>query len=90
MLSCRIIIPNGDSFWFRIQGATTQTTNHPSGWIRWSDPPNSDSWYWEDVFSAEDSGETVLFTMDPGTYTLEVGYRENAALMDTILISKVE
>jgi hypothetical protein len=90
MLSCRIIIPNGDSFWFRIPGATTQTTNHSSGWIRWSDPPNSDSWYWDDVFSAEDGGETVLFTLDPGTYTLEVGYREDAALMDTILISKVE
>ena len=90
MLSCRIIIPNGDSFWFRIPGATTQTSNHPSGWIRWSDPPNSDSWCWEDVFSAEDDGETVLFTLDPGTYTLEVGYREDAALMDTILISKVE
>jgi hypothetical protein len=90
ILSCRIIIPNGDSFWFRIQGANTQTTNHSSGWIRWSDPPNSESWYWDDVFSAEDAGETVLFTMDPGTYTLEVGYREDAALMDTILISKVE
>jgi hypothetical protein len=89
-LSCRIIIPNGDSFWFRIQNATTQTINHSSGWIRWSDPPDSDVWYWNDVFSAEDDGETVLFTMDPGTYTLEVGYREDAALMDTILISKVE
>jgi hypothetical protein len=90
MISCRIIIPNGDSFWFRIPGATTQTTNDPSGWVRWSDPPNSDSWYWDDVFSAEDDGETVLFTMDPGTYTLEIGYREDGALMDTILISKVE
>jgi hypothetical protein len=89
-LSCRIIIPNGDSFWFRIQGATTQTTNHSSGWIRWSDPPDSNAWYWYDVFSAEDAGETVLFTMDSGTYTLEVGYREDAALMDTILISKVD
>ena len=89
-ISCRIIIPSGDSFWFRIEGATTQTTNHSSGWVRWSDPPDSEAWYWEDVFSAEDSGDTVLFTMDPGTYTLEVGYREDAALMDTILISKID
>jgi hypothetical protein len=89
-ISCRIIIPNGDSFWFRLAGAVTQTTNHSSGWIRWSDPPDSNVWYWHDVFSAEDVGETVLFTMEPGTYTLEVGYREDAALMDTILISKVE
>lgn len=89
-ISCRIIIPDGDSFWFRIQGATTQTTNHSSGWVRWSDPPDSDVWYWHDVFSAEDGGDTVLFTMEPGTYTLEVGYREDAALMDAILISKIE
>lgn len=90
MMSCRIIIPAGDSFWFRIQGATTQTVNHSSGWIRWSDPPDSDVWYWHDVFSAEDNGETVLFTMAPGTYTLEVAYREDAALMDAILISKID
>jgi len=89
-ISCRIIIPAGDSFWFRIPGATTQTTNHSSGWVRWSDPPDSETWYWEDVFSAEDDGDTVLFTMDPGTYTLEVGYREDAAWMDTILISKID
>ncbi len=89
-ISCRIIIPNGDSFWVRIPGATTQTTNHSSGWVRWSDPSDSDIWYWEDVFSAEDDGDTVLFTMDPGTYTLEIGYREDAALMDTILISKID
>ncbi|MFZ2147682.1 MAG: PA14 domain-containing protein [Sedimentisphaerales bacterium] len=90
MMSCRIIIPAGDSFWFRIQGATTQTVNHSSGWIRWSDPPDSDVWYWHDVFSAEDNGETVLFTMAPGTYTLEVAYREDAAFMDAILISKID
>jgi hypothetical protein len=89
-ISCRIIIPAGDSFWFRIPGATTQTTNHSSGWVRWSDPPDSEAWYWEDVFSAEDDGETVLFTMEAGTYTLEVGYREDAAWMDTILISKID
>jgi hypothetical protein len=89
-VSCRIIIPGGDSFWVRIPGTTTQTTNHSSGWVRWSDPPDSEAWYWEDVFSAEDSGDTVLFTMDPGTYTLEIGYREDAALMDTIVISKID
>jgi hypothetical protein len=89
-ISCRVIIPDGDSFWLRVAGAATQTANHSSGWIRWSDPEDSDVWYWADVFSAEDGGETVLFTMEPGGYTLEVGYREDAALMDTILISKVE
>jgi hypothetical protein len=32
----------------------------------------------------------VLFTMPAGTYTLEIGYREDAALMDVIVISKID
>jgi len=88
-ISCRIIIPAGDSFWVRIPGATTQTTNHASGWVRWSDPPNSSNWYWYDVFSAEDNAATVLFTMPAGTHTLEIAYREDGALLDVIVISKI-
>jgi len=86
----RVIIPDGDSFWVRVLGATTQTTNHSSGWVRWSDPSTGADWHWEDVFSAEDGGETVLFTMDPGTYTLEIARREDGALVDAIVISKVD
>ena len=89
-ISCRIIIPSGDSFWMQIPGAATQTTNHSSGWVRWSDPPSSNNWYWYDVFSAEDDGETVLFTIPAGTHTLEIAYREDAALMDAIVISKID
>jgi len=89
-ISCRIIIPAGDSFWVRIPGATTQTTNHASGWVRWSDPPNSSNWYWYDVFSAEDNAATVLFTMPAGTHTLEIAYREDGALLDVIVISKID
>ena len=86
-VSCRIIIPSGDSFWVRIPGATTQTTNHSSGWVRWSDPDDSDNWYWADVFSAEDDDETVLFTLPAGTHTLEIARREDGALLDAILIT---
>jgi len=89
-VSCRIIIPSGDSFWVRIPGATTQTVNHASGWVMWSDPDDSDNWYWEDVFSSQDEGEVVFFTLPAGTHTLEIGYREDAALMDAIVISKID
>jgi hypothetical protein len=58
--------------------------------VRWSDPPSSNNWFWHDVFSAEDDGETVLFTIPEGTHTLEVAYREDAALMDVIVISKID
>jgi len=86
----RVIIPAGDSFWVRVLGATTQTTNHSSGWVRWSDPPDGDDWHWVDVFSAEDAGQTVHFTMDPGTYTLEIARREDGALLDALVISRID
>jgi len=90
-ISCRIIIPSDDSFWVRIPGATTQTTNDASGWVKWADPPNSNNWYWHDVFSDSDPGNpTVQFTMPAGTYTLEIAYREDGALLDVIVISKID
>jgi len=91
-ISGRIIIPSGDSFWVRIPGATipAETELHSSGWVRWSDPPNSNNWYWHDVFSGDDNEiATVLFTMPAGTHTLEIAYREDGARWDVIVISKV-
>jgi hypothetical protein len=86
-LAGRVIIPDGDSFWLRIPDATTQTVNHASGWVRWSDPANGDTWHWENVFSAEDAGQTVQFTLAAGTHTLEIARREDGALLDAILIT---
>ncbi len=79
---------DADSFWVRIRGATTQTTNHASGWVRWNGLQDGD-WHWEDVFSSDDSDKTVLFTMKAGTYTLEVAYREETSLLDALEIVKV-
>jgi hypothetical protein len=94
-VSCRIIIPSGDSFWVRIPGATNLTPgedpdNPGTGWVRWSDPDDSDNWYWEDVFSGDHDDEVANWTLPAGTHTLEIGYREDGALMDAILISKVD
>ena len=83
----RVIIPSGDSFWLRIPDATTQTKNHASGWVRWSDPANGDTWHWEEVFSADDASQTVKFTLAAGTHTLEIARREDGALLDAILIT---
>jgi hypothetical protein len=93
-LTGRVIIPDGDSFWVRIQGATIPATTEfdPSGWVRWSDPPNGNEWHWEDVFSGDNVGTddpTVLFTLPAGTFTLEIARREDGALLDVIVISKV-
>ena len=85
---CRTIAPTGndDSFWFLINGATTQTNNHSSGWIRW-DVLDSTDWNWGPVQSMDDGNAKVEFTMAAGTYTLEIAYREDGALLDSILIT---
>ncbi|MHC4486413.1 MAG: discoidin domain-containing protein [Planctomycetota bacterium] len=95
-VSGRIIIPSGDSFWVRIPGATNLTPgenpgNPGTGWVRWGDPDDSDSWYWEDVFSGDyDDDPVTNWTLPAGTHTLEIAYREDGALIDVILISKVD
>ncbi len=93
-ISCRINIPgSSNSFWVRIQGATipTETELHSSGWVSWNGMPDEGDWYWHDVFSDDDNeNATVLFTMPAGTYTLEIGYREDGAMLDAIVISKID
>ncbi len=94
-ISCRIIIPSGDSFWVRIPGATTLTPGEDpdqpgTGWVRWSDPPNSDNWYWYDVFSGDHDDETANWTLSAGAHTLEIARREDGALLDIIVISKID
>ncbi|UCC99276.1 MAG: hypothetical protein JSW66_05200, partial [Phycisphaerales bacterium] len=73
--------------------ATTpaETELHSSGWVRWNDTPDLGGWFWSDVFSDDDNEDaTVLFTMDPGTYTLEVVRREDGAQLDLIVISRID
>ena len=91
----RVIIPAGDSFWVRIPGAANLTPgedpdNPGTGWVRWSDPPDGDYWHWEDVFSGDHAGETANWTLPAGTYTLEIARREDGALLDAILISRID
>jgi hypothetical protein len=93
-ISGRINIPSGNnSFWVRIQGATipAETEIDSSGWVRWNDPPDAPNWFWNDVFSDDDNEDaTVLFTMPAGTYTLEIAYRETGAMLDAIVISRID
>jgi hypothetical protein len=85
----RVITPGGadDSFWIRIQNATTNTNNHASGWIIWNGIPAGAEWHWAEVYSSDDGDKTVHFTMPAGTYTLEIGYREDGALLDALIIT---
>ncbi len=70
-----------DSFWVRIPGATSQTHEDPdqpgTGWVRWSDPSDSDNWHWNDVFSGDHADETANWTLLAGAHTLEIARRED-------------
>jgi len=80
---------DGDSVWVRIPGATTQTSNHESGWVWFDVFGSTDYWRWENVSSSTDSQDpVVLWTMEPGTYTLDIACREPGAAIDAIVITR--
>ena len=81
----RVISSDGDSFWVRMPTATTNAQNLTSGWIL-NDLESSSAWIWDDVDNRDDDGETVVFTMSPGTHTLEIAYRDDGALLDAIVL----
>ena len=93
-ISARMKVPGGsDSLWVRIQGATipAETEIHSSGWVQWNGIPDTGRWSWSDVFSDDDNENgVVLWTMTPGTYTLEIAYREDGAQLDAIVISRID
>jgi len=85
----QVIAPMGssDSFWFRIQGATTNTSNHSSGWVRWDGIEAELAWHWDEVHSSDDNDETVYFTLAAGTYSLEIAYAEDGTSLDGFVIT---
>ncbi|UCC99360.1 MAG: discoidin domain-containing protein, partial [Phycisphaerales bacterium] len=90
-INARVVAPSAedDSFWVRIQGATTQTINHSSGWVRWNDIAGGSDWHWDVVHSSDDGNKDVEWTMGAGTYTLDVAYREDGALLDALMMTRV-
>jgi len=93
-ISARTKVPSdSDSFWVRIQGATipAETEIHSSGWVQWNGIPDTGRWSWSEVFSDDDNENgVVLWTMAPGTYTLEIAYREDGAQLDAIVVSRID
>jgi len=90
---------SNDSFWLRILDSTgqivpTNTTNDPSGWVRWNGimelEDDNVEWHWEDVFSDDDDDLTVHFTMATGTYTLEIAYRDGCKLDAFVITDKLD
>ena len=88
-LAIRVIITGGsNSFWLRIPGMVTNTTNHASGWVRFNDIQDGDAWHWDEVGSSDDGDSVVEFTLAAGTHTLEIARREDGTLLDAIALLK--
>ncbi|MCH8218206.1 MAG: carbohydrate binding domain-containing protein [Planctomycetes bacterium] len=86
-LAIRVIITGGsNSFWFRIPGMATNTTNHASGWVRFNDISDGATWHWDEVHSSDDGNSVVEFTLSAGTHTLEIARREDGTLLDAIAV----
>jgi hypothetical protein len=90
-IQTRVVAPTDgdDSMWLRIEGATTNTTNHSSGWVQ-ADLEEGEDWHWSDIHSIDDGGAVVNFTLDAGQHNLEVAYREDGLLIDAFCITKVD
>ena len=88
-LAFRVIITGGsNSFWVRIPGMATNTTNHASGWVRFNGISDGDAWHWDVVHSDDDNQQEVEFTLSAGTHTLEIARREDGTLLDAIAVLK--
>jgi len=86
-LAFRVSVSGGnDSFWVRIPGATTNTTNHASGWVRYNEIAAGDRWHWDEVHSNDDGNSVVEFTLPAGTHSLEIAQREDGTLVDAIAV----
>jgi hypothetical protein len=87
IIVAKTIAPDGgsDSFWLRIEGATTQIIIDDSGWVKWNVLDNTD-WTWGNVVSMDAGDGIVQFTMDAGNYTVEIGYREDGTLIDSFML----
>jgi len=87
----RVKPEQGNSFWFRIVGATNQTHENPdqpgTGWVRWNDIEAGADWHWDEVHSSDHSNAIVNWTLPAGQHTLEIARREDGGLLDAIVIT---
>jgi hypothetical protein len=84
---------SSDSCWVHIQGATLNIAVAADDWINDNnidyEVADPQDWFWKQVghYAAYPGNDYVEFTMDPGTYTLEIAYREDGLWIDGFLIT---
>ncbi|MEJ2648483.1 MAG: hypothetical protein P8016_08780 [Sedimentisphaerales bacterium] len=90
---CETAGSNDDSCYVRIRGASLNLTGLNNGWISDNNIdyqiPNSTDWFWKQVgnYASEPGNDYAEFTMTPGTYTVEIAYREDGLDIDGFLLT---
>jgi len=76
----RVITPNADddSFWVRMDGGS---------WTLWNNIPSTSTWQWDDVHDSNNGGSVVSYNLSSGNHTLTIGYREDGAQLDKVLVT---
>jgi len=49
-----------------------------------------EDWHWDIVHSRDDDDLEVEWTLEAGTHTLQIAYRNGGPLLDAIVIRKID
>jgi hypothetical protein len=83
---------SSDSFWVRIPSAINLTPGEDpdqpgTGWVIFNEMDITSEWTWDEVHSTEHNNTVVNWRLPAGDHTLEIAKREDATLLDAILIT---
>ncbi|UYZ64948.1 PKD domain-containing protein [Hymenobacter weizhouensis] len=76
----RVIAPStaDDSFWVRVDGGS---------WIKWNYVEVGSAWHWDEVQNSDNGNQVLQLSLAAGAHTLEIGYRDDGALLDKLLLT---
>jgi len=91
-IDCRVIVYSGsdDAYFVTIPGAAVNRAVHDSGWVYWNGVEVGEDWHWDIVHSRTDDDLEVEWTLEAGTHTLQIAYRNGGPLLDAIVIRKID
>ena len=83
-IDCRVIVYSGsdDAYFVTIPGAAVNRAVHDSGWVYWNGVEVGEDWHWDIVHSRTDDDLEVEWTLEAGTHTLQIAYRNGGPLLD--------
>jgi hypothetical protein len=76
----RVIAPttSDDSFWVQMDSGP---------WVNWNEIGLGSAWHWEQVHDTANGNTPVTWSLNPGSHTLTLAYREDGTQIDRVLIT---